>query len=482
MHKHTKIVVTIGPACEDKEILKQMVQAGMNCARLNFSHGTYDEFTKIYNNIRELEKELNEPIIVLQDLQGPKIRIGEMPKEGVEIEDGSEIIFSTKIKKYTDGKDGEIPFFHAELYNFLKPGDRLLINDGRCETKITKLEDGKIFAHVIEGGLLTSHKGVNLPDSDITLSSLTTKDKEDLLFGVKMGVDMVAISFVNKAEDVLDTRFLIKDYEIKLGLESEHPIQIIAKIERPQAVENLDSILDAADGVMVARGDLGVEIRAAEVPLVQKRIIEVANKLAKPVIVATQMLDSMTASRRPTRAEVSDVANAVIDHADAVMLSNETSVGEHPVLVVEMMADIILTTEKSHYDDLDMPNTKDKHLSSENAITNLSRTLAEEVKAKAIVVASISGSTGRLISSVRPNVHIVVATTSERVQRQLNLSWGVIPFILHPCRSIEELVENSVNYIKKRHLVKTGEKVIVVAGEPVGEAGKINLLEVREVK
>jgi pyruvate kinase len=323
---------------------------------------------------------------------------------------------------------------------------------------------------------------VNLPDSDITLSSLTTKDKEDLLFGVKMGVDMVAISFVNKAEDVLDTRFLIKDYEIKLGLESEHPIQIIAKIERPQAVENLDSILDAADGVMVARGDLGVEIRAAEVPLVQKRIIEVANKLAKPVIVATQMLDSMTASRRPTRAEVSDVANAVIDHADAVMLSNETSVGEHPVLVVEMMADIILTTEKSHYDDLDMPNTKDKHLSSENAITNLSRTLAEEVKAKAIVVASISGSTGRLISSVRPNVHIVVATTSERVQRQLNLSWGVIPFILHPCRSIEELVENSVNYIKKRHLVKTGEKVIVVAGEPVGEAGKINLLEVREVK
>lgn len=479
MHKHTKIVVTIGPACEDKEILKQMVQAGMNCARLNFSHGNYDEFTKIYNNIRELEKELDEPIIVLQDLQGPKIRIGEMPEAGVEIEDNSEVVFSTKISKYTDG---EIPFFHPELYAFLKPGDRLLINDGRCETKIEKLEDGKIFAKVVEGGLLTSHKGVNLPDSDITLSSLTAKDKEDLLFGVKMGVDMVAISFVNKAEDILDTRFLIKDYEIQLGLEAEHPIQIIAKIERPQAVENIESILDAADGIMVARGDLGVEIRAAEVPMVQKRIIEAANKMAKPVIVATQMLDSMTASRRPTRAEVSDVANAVIDHADAVMLSNETSVGEHPILVVEMMADIIMTTEKSHYDDLDMPNLENKHLSAENAITNLSRVLAEEVKAKAIVVASISGSTGRLISSVRPNVHIVVATTSERVQRQLNLSWGVIPFILHPCRSIEELVENSVNYIKKRHLVKTGEKVIVVAGEPVGEAGNINLLEVREVK
>lgn len=479
MHKHTKIVVTIGPACEDKEILRQMIKAGMNCARLNFSHGSYDEFTKIYNNVRELEKELDEPIIILQDLQGPKIRIGEMPEAGIEIQDNSEVIFNTKNSKYVEG---EIPFNHPELYNFLKAGDRLLINDGRCETKIEKLADGKIYAKVIEGGVLTSHKGVNLPDSDISLSSLTTKDKEDLMFGVKLGVDMVAISFVNRAEDILDTRFLIKEYEKKLGIEPEHPIQIVAKIERPQAVENIESILSAADGVMVARGDLGVEIRAAEVPMVQKRIIESANKIAKPVIVATQMLDSMTSSRRPTRAEVSDVANAVIDHADAVMLSNETSVGEHPVLVVETMADIIVTTEKSHYDDLAMPNLAERNLSSENAITNLSRILAEEIKAKAIVVASISGDTGRLISSVRPNVHIVVATTSERVQRQLNLSWGVRPFILHPCRSIEELVENSVSYIKKRRLVKTGEKVIVVAGEPVGEAGKINLLEVREVK
>ncbi|MFA6547778.1 MAG: pyruvate kinase [Candidatus Magasanikbacteria bacterium] len=479
MHKHTKIVATIGPACEDKEILKQMVHAGMNCARLNFSHGNYDEFTKIYNNIRELEKEMDEPIIILQDLQGPKIRIGEMPEAGVEITDDQEIIFDTKIDKY---KKDAIPFNHPELYNFLKPGDRLLINDGRCETKIDKLADGKIFAKVVEGGLLTSHKGVNLPDSNISLSSLTIKDKEDLLFGVKMGVDMVAISFVNRAEDILDTRFLIKEYEDKLGLKSEHPIQIIAKIERPQAVENIESILAAADGVMVARGDLGVEIRAAEVPLVQKRIIEAANKAAKPVIVATQMLDSMSSSRRPTRAEVSDVANAVIDHADAVMLSNETSVGEHPILVVETMADIIATTEKSHYDDMLIPIIKESNVSSENAITNLSRVLAEEVKAKAILVASISGDTGRSISSVRPNVHIVVATTSERVQRQLNLSWGVRPFILHPCRTIEELVENSVSYIKKRHLVKKGDKVIVVAGEPVGEAGTINLLEVRDVK
>ncbi|MFA6424233.1 MAG: pyruvate kinase [Candidatus Magasanikbacteria bacterium] len=479
MHKHTKIVATIGPACEDKEILKQMVQAGMNCARLNFSHGSYDEFKKIYNNIRELETELVEPIIILQDLQGPKIRIGEMPAAGIEIKDDKEVVFNTKLTKYVDG---EIPFPHPELYNFLKPGERLLIDDGRCETKIEKLSGGKIFAKVVEGRLLTSHKGVNLPDSNISLSSLTKKDKEDLMFGLKLGVDMVAISFVNRAEDVIDARFLIKEYEEKLGLKPEHPIQIISKIERPQAVENIESILAASDGVMVARGDLGVEIRAAEVPLVQKRIIEAANKIAKPVIVATQMLDSMSSSRRPTRAEVSDVANAVIDHADAVMLSNETSTGSHPVLVIETMADIIATTEKSHYDDLVMPVLKEGNNNSEMAITYLSRVLAEDVKAKAILVASISGDTGRLISSVRPNAHIVVATTSERVQRQLNLSWGVRPFILHPCRSIEELVENSISYIKKRHLVKTGEKVIVVAGEPVGEAGKINLLEVREVK
>jgi len=479
MHKQTKIVVTIGPACEDKDILRSMIKAGMNCARLNFSHGTYKEFQKIYDNVRELEKELDEPIVIMQDLQGPKIRIGEMPDKGIEIVEGEEVVFNTKISQY---RNGEFPFPHPELYKFLKLDERMLINDGHLEVKIIKLEKSNIITKVVEGGVVNSHKGVNLPDSDISLDSLTDKDKKDLLFGIKMGVDMVAISFVNRAEDVLDVKFLIKEYEKKLKIKSNFPIQIVAKIERPHAVVNIESILAAADGVMVARGDLGVEIRAAEVPLVQKRIIEAANKLAKPVIVATQMLDSMSISRRPTRAEVSDVANAVIDHADAVMLSNETSVGTHPILVVETMADIVTTTEKSHYDDMDLPVIKGKNVQSENVITNLSRVLAEEVEAKAILVASISGETGRLISSVRPNVHIVVATTSERVQRQLNLSWGVRPFILHPCRSIEELVDNSISYIKKRHLVKNGERVIVVAGEPVGEAGKINLLEVREVK
>lgn len=479
MIKHTKIVATIGPACEDKDILRGMIKAGMNCARLNFSHGNYDEFTKIYNNVRELEKELDVPMIILQDLQGPKIRIGVMPEAGVEIKDGETVIFNIKNEDY---KNKEIPFPHPELFEFLKTGDRLLINDGRVETQITKIEKDKIYALVVEGGKLLSHKGVNLPDSDILLSSLTAKDKADLEFGVKLGVDMVAISFVNKAQDILDTRFLIKEYEKKLKIKSEHPIHIIAKIERPQAVKNIESILEAANGVMVARGDLGVEIKAAEVPLVQKRIIEVANQLAKPVIVATQMLDSMSAARRPTRAEVSDVANAVIDHADAVMLSNETSTGEHPILVVKTMAEIITTTEKSHYDDLDIEHIKEKYKNSEVSVTHLSRVLAEEVNAKAILVASISGDTGRLISRMRPNAHIVVATTTERVQRQLNLSWGVKPFILHPCRSVEELVENAVSYIKKNRMIKKGDKVVVIAGEPVGEAGASNLLEVREVK
>lgn len=477
--KHTKIVATIGPACEDKEILRDMIKGGMNCARLNFSHGTYEEFTKIYDNVRELEKELEMPVIILQDLQGPKIRIGVMPEEGVEIKTGETVVYNVKNEKY---QDKEIPFPHPELYEFLKTDDRLLINDGRIETKIIKIADNRIHAEVIEGGPVLSHKGVNLPDSDVNLSSLTEKDKKDLEFGVKLGVDMVAISFVNKAQDVLDTRFLIKEYEKRLKIKPEHPIHIVAKIERPQAVKNIESIIEAANGVMVARGDLGVEIRAAEVPLVQKRIIEAANNLAKPVIVATQMLDSMSAARRPTRAEVSDVANAVIDHADAVMLSNETSTGKHPVLVVKTMAEIISTTEKSHYDDLDIDEIKEKFGDSEVAVTHLSRVLSEEVAAKAILVASISGDTGRLISRMRPSAHIVVATTSERVQRQLNLSWGVKPFVLHPCRSVEELVENAISYLRKHHLVKKGEKVVVIAGEPVGEAGASNLLEVREVK
>jgi pyruvate kinase len=310
---------------------------------------------------------------------------------------------------------------------------------------------------------------------------LSEKDKDDLEFGVAMGVEYVALSFVHTGGDIIQLRKLIEKIQKKQKIKKQTPIFIIAKIERHEAIEHLDDILSLSDGVMVARGDLGLEIPAEEVPLLQKTIVAKANTSAKPVIVATQMLDSMQKSARPTRAEVSDVANAVIDHADAVMLSNETAAGAHPALVVKTMADIIAATEKSAFDDLPLPAVGVQE-STEMAVTELSRIIAQEVQARLIMAASISGETGRLISRVRPMVPVLVATNNERVWRQLNLSWGVQSFILPTCKSIEELVSNSVEYIKQNKIAKKGDKMVIVAGEPVGEASKVNLVEVREVK
>lgn len=479
MAKKTKICATIGPSCEDIKILTEMVKAGMNIARLNFSHGTHENHAMLVKNIRAVEEKTGEPVAIMQDLQGPKIRVGLLPEAGVTIKDGEEIIFNTAISKYA-GKD--MPLDYPELHKYIQKGERILIDDGRLEARVKGVAGTKIKAEIIEGGLITSHEGVNLPDSKLLIPALSDKDKRDALFGVEHGVDLMAMSFVRTAKDVLDLRFLIRQYEDKLNIIGEQPIRIIAKIERREAVANLEEILEVADGVMVARGDLGLAMPIEEVPLAQKRIIEAAIKLAKPVIVATQMLDSMRASRRPTRAEVSDVANAVIDHTDTLMLSNETATGKHPVLVIETMAEIITATEKSSFDDTALPSIHKGGTTVDTAVSELSRILAEEVKAKIILAASISGETGRLISHVRPPLPILVATNTERVRRQLNLSWGVVPFILEPCHSIEELVGRSIAYIKKNKIAKKGDKMIVVAGEPVGQAGNVNLVEVREIK
>lgn len=480
MFKHTKIVATIGPSCDQPEILLAMIKAGMNVARLNFSHGTHESHTELVKRIRVAEQVSGEPVAIIQDLRGTKIRIGVLPASGVAVKPADMVIFNTAKMEY-DGK--EIPIDFPGLEKYLKPEERMLIDDGKAEVLIKRIQDTRIFAEVVEGENLTSNKGLNFPDSTLSdIQAMSEKDKEDLKLGVSLGVDFVAISFVNKAQDILDIRFLIKQYEAELQAKNEMPILIIAKIERREAVESLESILEATDGIMVARGDLGLEVPAAEVPLVQKRIIDMCNVAAKPVIVATQMLDSMQKNRRPTRAEVSDVANAVIDHADALMLSNETASGAHPALVIETMADIIKTTEKSVYDDTNLPVMRKTSVRVDLAITELSRTLAEEVHAKMILAASISGETGRLISHVRPTLPILVATNAVRVQHQLNLSWGVKPFILPPCHSIEELVERSVDYIKTNKLAKKDDLMIVVTGEPVGQAGHVNLVEVREIK
>lgn len=479
MTKKTKICCTIGPACDSVKILTDMVKAGMNIARLNFSHGDYASHAALIKNIRAVEEATGEPIAIMQDLRGPKIRLGNLPEKGVEIKEGWEVVFDTSLSEF---KNNVVPIDYSDLHKFLEAGQRILIDDGHVEVKIKKVEGTVITTEVVEGAILLSHKGLNLPDSDLDIAALSEKDKKDLKFGVEQGVDLVALSFVRNAKDILDLRFLIKQFEVELGIKNQPDMRLVAKIERSVAVENLKEILEATDGIMVARGDLGLEVPAAEVPLVQKRMIDAANAAAKPVIVATQMLDSMRENRRPTRAEVSDVANAVIDHADTLMLSNETAAGRHPVLVVETMTDIIISTEKSRYDDMDMPLVGKTESSVNVAISNLSRVLAEEVKAKIILAASISGETGRLISHMRPQLPVLVGTGSARVQRQLNLSWGVMPFILEPCRTIEELVERSIAYIKKNKIAKKGDKMVVVAGEPVGHAGNVNLVEVREIK
>jgi len=476
--KRTKIVCTLGPATEKKDTIKALLKAGMNVVRLNFSHGTYENHQVLIETVRSESTSLGFPTAILQDLQGPKIRVGNLPEVGIPLEIGDMVSFDTSTETY---EDGIIPIDYADFHTLVTENERMLLDDGKMETTIRHIAGTRIDAEVIVGGVLTSHKGINVPDSHLSISALTDKDKADAKFGVEHDVDMIALSFVTSAKDILDLRYLIKEYEKELGKTPDQPIHIIAKIERNEAVENIEEILDVADGIMVARGDLGIEMPAAEVPLIQKKLIDLALKKAKPVIVATQMLDSMQHNPRPTRAEVSDVANAVIDHADAVMLSNETATGEYPVETVKTMTTIIDETEDSAYDDLMIRDDVRGESDVDEVMSEMARLLAEEVGATIILAASLSGDTARLISRHRPELPILVATSTERTRRQMNLSWGVVPFMLEPCRSIEELVERSLVHLKKEKRVKKGQKVIVVAGEPVGQSGNLNVLEVREV-
>lgn len=476
LRKRTKIVCTIGPASAQASTLAAMMEAGMNVARLNFSHGTYPEHQKMMDLIRAEAAKRDEPIAILQDLQGPKIRVGELPAAGVTLKANTEVIFTTRP---TPAK-GMIPVTYPQLHLDVQAGQKMLLADGLMDVIVTKVVGRDVHAKVVTGGLLTSHKGLNLPGTTISVSAISDKDKLDMAFGVKAGVDMVALSFVRSAKEILDLRYLIKAEERKLGKKAANqpPIRIIAKIEKREAVERIDEILDAADGIMVARGDLGIEMPAEDVPLIQKRLIEKALAVAKPVIVATQMLESMIQNPRPTRAEVSDVANAVIDHTDAVMLSAESAAGKYPVQAVETMARIITRTEKSKFDDVDMPRMR-TYATEEEAMSSVAGMLARSTKAKLVLVASLSGTAGRIVSRFRPELPIFVSTNQERVYRQLAVSWGVVPFVMPTCQTIEELIERSILYLKKNRYAKTGDSMIVIAGEPVGISGHINFVELR---
>ncbi len=472
--KRTKIVCTIGPASSSPKVLGGLMDAGMNIARLNFSHGTYAEHKKIMNNIRAEAEARNLPIGIMQDLQGPKIRVGDISKKGIELKAGQDIILTTSAKP----AKGKIPVTYANLHKDAEAGQKILMDDGLMDMLVVKVTGRDVHCKVGTGGTLLPHKGINLPETNVSASSLSDKDKKDAFFGVKNNVDFIALSFVRSAKDILDLRYLIKKYEKQLKLKPVSDIRIIAKIEKREAVERIDDILQVVDGIMVARGDLGIEIPAEDVPLVQKMLIDKARAAAKPVIVATQMLDSMIRNPRPTRAEVSDVANAVIDSTDAIMLSGETATGKYPVETVATMARIAIKTEASTFDDVPPPKIK-KYETEEDAMSSVGTILARSTDTKLILVASLSGSAGRIVSRYRAEIPIFVSTNHTRVARQLNISWNVVPFVLPSCSSIEELIERAMAYLLQKKLVKKSDNVVVIAGEPVGVSGHINFIEIR---
>lgn len=476
--KRTKIVCTIGPASAAPETLRQLVVAGMNVARLNFSHGTYDDHAELIRKIRAVSEELGIPVAILQDLQGPKIRVGDLPKEGVTLANGSRVVFTTG---EADVAALRLPVTYEKLHEDVKAGERILLDDGLLSAKVLEVKGRDVVCEMIDGGVLTSHKGVNFPDSHLTVSPITEKDKADVVFGVGQHVDFIALSFVRSAKEIHDLRGLIKAAESAPGFERKHeaPIRVIAKIEKREALENIDAIIEAVDAIMVARGDLGIETEAAAVPVAQKRLIAKCRDVAKPVIVATQMLDSMIRNPRPTRAEVSDVANAVIDHADAVMLSGESASGKYPVEAVQTMAKIIHETEASTLDDLDVTHTRGDARSVEEAVSEIANVLVRDVHTKLILVASALGDLGRIVSRFRPETPILVATDDARAMRQLCLSWGILPVRLAPSSGAEAFFAAAVIEAKRLGIVAPGDKVVVVGGEPVGALS--DRVEIREV-
>lgn len=462
LSKRTKIVCTIGPASEDTDTLVELVKAGMNVCRLNFSHGTHEEHAELISRIRKVRELTGEPLTILQDLQGPKIRVGELPEEGILLVKGKDVVFTTG--KHNPPK--KIGVSYPDLHKDVQPGQKLLLDDGMLQVTVEEVKGRDIRCRVSEGGLLTSHKGINLPETETSISAITEKDREDLAFGIEQGVDWVALSFVQGPDDIEELRSLL----------GGAPIKVMAKIEKPRAIERFDSILDHVDGIMVARGDLGIELASAKVPVLQKEIIGKCLERGIPVVVATQMLNSMIDHIQATRAEVSDVANAVVDHADATMLSGESAVGKHPVVAVKTMADTIRETEKSPFDDL--PIEFDYKALNE---TNIANQLARATDLKAIIIASMDGKAAHLVSRYRPEVPIFVAVPEERVMHQLNVLWGVRPLLFPMAKQEKVLLERALDQLSKDGAIKKQDTILVVAGNILDEVGRVQLTELRSV-
>jgi pyruvate kinase len=454
-------------------MIQSLISAGLNVARLNFSHGTHEEHARLIDLIREIADEMGVAITILQDLQGPKLRIGKLPEGKIELKAGDQVTLSSSEAFVVDEEDIFIPFEIPDLHKALKPTNHILLDDGQIEMEVQSIDGERIEAVVTLGGTLKSNKGVNLPGANLTMPSFTEKDREDLKFGLEKGVDMVAISFVKKAEDIVTVRNAIKAYAPN-DWAAKTPI--IAKLERPEALDDLDEIMKVTDGVMVARGDLGVEMSPAAVPIAQKEIIACANAHAKLVITATQMLDSMINNPRPTRAEATDVANAVFDGTDAVMLSGETAAGRYPLESVSMMSSIIMTAEANYAKWGDVTfETEMAEQSDPVSITRAARELAKDRNVAAIVVFTQSGRTARLMSKTRPDVPILAFTPELCTYQQMSLYWGVTPLLVPYADTLEMMIKHVETAIATTTRLKKGQQVILISGFPVGAFRQPNL-------
>ncbi|NMA87513.1 MAG: pyruvate kinase [Tissierellia bacterium] len=469
--KKTKIVCTIGPAV-DENIMRQLFKEGLNVVRLNFSHGSYEEHKERIDMVKRLREEMDLPIAIMLDTKGPEIRLGNF-RESIELKDGD--IFTLTTKDII-GDNKKVSVTYENLAKDVKKGDRILIDDGLIEMVIEKIvNDEDIVCKVLNGGTLSDHKGVNVPNVAINLPAITKKDISDIIFGIENDIDFVAASFIRKAEDVLEIRRILEE-------NNGADIHIISKIENQEGVDNIEEIIEASDGIMVARGDLGVEILTEEIPLIQKEIIKKCNIAGKPVITATQMLDSMMRNPRPTRAEVTDVANAILDGSDAIMLSGETAVGKYPVESVKTMYKIATKTEDSlDYKEILKYKSNGKDISTTNAIGKATCTTAEDLEANAIVTATSSGYTSKAISKFRPRAPIIAATTSKKVMRKLSLVWGVYPVLSIKSTNTDEVIERSINSALEEGYINEGDLIVITAGIPVGVSGTTNLIKVHTV-
>lgn len=470
--RKTKIVCTLGPSTDNEGVLKQMMIEGMNVARCNFSHGTYDEHKKRMDMVKKLRKEVGKPIAILLDTKGPEVRVKDFKEGKVTLEEGQ--LFTLTAEEVEGTKD-KVSVTYNRLYEDLEVGMRVLIDDGLIEMKVEKVNKNDIVCRVINGGVVSNHKGVNVPDVDLSMPYISDKDREDILFGISQDVDFIAASFVQKKEDILQLRKLLE----KNGGED---IKIISKIENAQGVANIDDIIEVSDGIMVARGDMGVEIPYEEVPVIQKKIIKKVYRAGKQVITATQMLESMIKNPRPTRAETTDIANAVYDGTSAIMLSGETAAGAYPVEAVKTMVRIAERTEQDvDYRKRFFEFEREANPDITDAICHATCTTALDLNAKAIVTVTKSGRSARMVSRYRPESDIIGCATTEKVCRQLSLSWGVTPVLIKEEQEVFNLFDKAIAAAEKIGLLNQGDLTVITSGVPIGISGTTNMVKVQIV-